>query len=141
MIDILHCKEGRILFFEEIFGRRHCCKLNATSLEQLGDYFRLWLTATANEQERDVATLFKVILLTQIFYCEESGRRFYLYSKLNDHSIWKEKNRWLDVVDFAINTKIEEDLETTKLQRSATKSKRKGLYRLLSNLSRRKDAV
>jgi hypothetical protein len=54
MLDLLHYKEGRHLFFEEIFARRHWCRLTPENLEQLGDYFRLWLTSMANEQDRDV---------------------------------------------------------------------------------------
>jgi len=92
------------------------------------------------QQDRDVNLLIHVILISQVFYCDnESGKRTYLKDVLTEHLIFKEKTRWLDCINFAIDTKCAEEMAAAPQNKSPNKAK--GIFRLLRAMRKKSTSI
>ena len=112
VIDILQTSDGRHLFYKELSKRRTYNQLKMDALENLTVLFNGFLSAMLIEEDNDPEIFYKVLQLCQHYFGDSNGRREYLNTRLLQHPIWNDSDRWIDSINFVIENRSERERES-----------------------------
>lgn len=92
---------------------------SVTAIYKLASLYNALLTSLMKRNALDAVTFYRVVKLTQNFYCQSlDGRRKYLSSLVSSHCIWSDTTRWGQSIEMVIANKLENDRRTAKKQKS-----------------------
>ena len=109
LLILLKQKEYRALFFEALNQYRieGIFELQQKTFDELSNLFKYIIKFAKIEE--DYASFKSLIILSQTFYLV-SNKSFFLNKSIKDNEIWKEKNFWEKIIDYA----IKDELNNTK---------------------------
>ena len=109
LLILLKQKEYRALFFEALNQYRieGIFELQQKTFDELSNLFKYIINFAKIEE--DYASFKSLIILSQTFYLV-SNKSFFLNKSIKDNEIWKEKNFWEKIIDYA----IKDELNNTK---------------------------
>ena len=131
----------RNYFLDLLESKKSKSFLSQLKMNTLVTYLKSLLTAILIDEDRDPYTFCKIVSLLHCFYTDTSElKRKYLSQLLSSHSIWTDKLRWVEGIEYTIAFKIFSDKESLKKIPIPTK-KKTGLLRALKNIAHKIPAV
>ncbi|CAG9314965.1 unnamed protein product [Blepharisma stoltei] len=116
--ELLHSQEGRELFIDSLEIRKSSEPVGYSKITQLAALIKSLLTMMMIEDDRDPNIITKIVTISHEFFTEdESGKKLFLSSFICSHNIWADRTRWESAIEFAIQSKIEADMESLAKQR------------------------
>jgi len=115
--SLLVSSENREDFIRLIEERRSEVCYSINTIYKLASLCNTLLTALVKRDELSSNTFFRMVKLSQNFYCQSlDGRRKYLSSLVSSHCIWSDSYRWERCIDMIISNKLEADRKLLKHQ-------------------------
>ena len=131
--ELLHTPDGRGTFCDILESKKHRCHLVYSKAIQLTGLIKSFLTSMMAQNDNDSAVFCKIVFLAHVFYTEDDhSKRRYLTHFLENHSIWQDKERWIDAVVYSTNLKTQVEADGPRLQ----SRKKKGLLSMLKNFGK-----
>lgn len=122
----------RVYFLEILENKKHKSSLTLGRMQMLAAYFKSLLTSIVVDEDKDPYVFCKVLSLMHEFHTKQKKSE-YLSQLLKSHSIWNDKLRWVEGIEYAISLKVAHDKES--LKSFPNPSKKKGLFGALKKIA------
>ena len=132
MLNILRHHRGRQIFLDVLESRKFAAQLTQLNLGHLASLFMVLLSALQDENDKDCAIFFKIVLLTQVFFHETETEKVYLSVYISNHPVWMDFSRWQQTIEWVIATRVANDRESMqKIHKIRYTPKSRGVFRAL----------
>jgi len=119
LIEYLHKNEGREAFADILSNiSRPMCINSIESFRNMSEIVNYLLNTYMMDSVPDDEILTIVINVSRLVYCIVDGKKQFLYSAIYTNSIWQDIARWRELINLAIQQKVEE-LQETAMRRKA----------------------
>lgn len=125
----------RSFFLDLLESRKYKSFLTQAKMTCLVTYLKSLLTAILIDDDKDPFVFCKILSLLHCFYTETPElKRKYLSQLLSSHSIWTDKLRWVEGIEYTTSVKIFSDKESIK-KIPKPGMKKTGIFGALKNIA------
>jgi ecotropic viral integration site 5 protein len=112
--ELISCPEGKKLFIDTLQSKVNQPYVEYQKLAQLAALIKELLSSMVRENESDPLLFCSIIALSVSFFTHENGRKKTLSSYISPHIAWIDPKRWLQAIDYTINSKTASDKEISQ---------------------------
>ena len=116
LLNNLDKKEYRLIFLQKLnnFRSLGIFEFPQREFEITSNFFKSMMDLISQEEDKDFDSMRLILILSQTFYINENGKKYYLDRVIKGHKIFSDKEFWEKYILININNEIKKIIKNNK---------------------------